>query len=238
MADIAPITESDEVIAAALEDAHLPSLIAALVHVTGDESLVTGEIKPAYDFFGDGQGGLTPEQRAATRARALDALKKLRDGAKLPSPPSSDTAHKMMNFVAGAEIPAHYIPFLEERIALRGGDPKAVHGFDAIPDRTKKDFRVLIIGAGMSGILAAIRLKPGGHPLHFGRQERRCRRHLAGQHYPGCRVDNPQSYVFVFVRAEPRLALSLLDPAAALAVFPQRGGQIWHPLRYPLQDPR
>ena len=38
---VEPITEKDDAIKAALEEAHLPSLIAALVHVTGDVSLVT-----------------------------------------------------------------------------------------------------------------------------------------------------------------------------------------------------
>jgi 4-hydroxyacetophenone monooxygenase len=64
---VAPVTDTDDVIRNAVEQAHLPSLIAALVHVTGDESLVTGEIRPVYDFFGDGQGGLTDDQRAATK---------------------------------------------------------------------------------------------------------------------------------------------------------------------------
>ena len=112
-AAITPITDGDGVIQNAIDQAHLPSLIAALVHVTGDESLVTGDIKPAYDFFGDGQGGMTEAQRAATKARALAALKGLRDGAKLPGQPSSGTVRKMMNFVAGADIPERYVPFLE-----------------------------------------------------------------------------------------------------------------------------
>src|SRR5579872_7100239 len=46
-----PIADGDETIASAIEAAHLPSLIAALVHVTGDASLVGGDIKPVYDFF-------------------------------------------------------------------------------------------------------------------------------------------------------------------------------------------
>src|SRR5690348_3258057 len=112
-ADLLPITDSDETIRAALESAHLPSLIAALVHLSGDASLVKGDIKPVYDFFGDGQGGLTEEQRARTKERALTAIKAYRDrGHKLAQQPSFDDVHAMMNFVAGAEIPDHYIPFL------------------------------------------------------------------------------------------------------------------------------
>ena len=47
----------------ALADAHLPSLMMALVHLTGDASHLDG-VKPVYDFFGDGQGGIAPEKPA------------------------------------------------------------------------------------------------------------------------------------------------------------------------------
>jgi 4-hydroxyacetophenone monooxygenase len=195
----APITDSDDVIKAAIEQAHLPSLIAALVHVTGDASLVTGEIKPVYDFFGDGQGGLTDEQRAATKARALTALKALRDGGKLPPQPSRDTVRKMMNFVAGAEIPERYVPFLEEELALGATDVKAVQTLEALPEAAKKDFRVLIIGAGMSGLLAAIRMQQAKIPFTVVDKNTDVGGTWFVNTYPGCRVDNPNhlySYSF------------------------------------------
>ena len=196
---IAPITESDDAIAKAIEQAHLPSLIAALVHITGDAGLISGDIKPVYDFFGDGQGGLTDAQRAATRARALTALKALRDGEAKVAPLSSDTVHKLMSFVAGAEIPERYIPFLEEELALDGSDAKVVHGLDAIPASTKHDFKVLIIGAGMSGLLAAIRMKQAGIAYTVVEKNADVGGTWMVNSYPGCRVDNPNhlySYSF------------------------------------------
>ncbi|MEJ0026596.1 MAG: FAD-dependent oxidoreductase [Rhizomicrobium sp.] len=199
MSDTAPITESDDVLKTALEQAHLPSLIAALVHITGDESLVTGEIKPVYDFFGDGQGGLTPEQRAATKARALDALRALRGDATLPPQPSSDTVRKLMNFVAGADIPERYIPFLREELALEGEDLKAVHSLEQLPASAKRDFQVLIIGAGMSGLLAAIRLQQAGIAYTVVEKNSDVGGTWMVNSYPGCRVDNPNhlySYSF------------------------------------------
>jgi 4-hydroxyacetophenone monooxygenase len=198
-ATTAPITDSDDVLANAIEQAHLPSLIAALVHVTGDESLVTGAIKPVYDFFGDGQGGLTPEQIAATKARALTALKGLRDGGTLPPQPSRGTVRKMMNFVAGAEIPERYVPFLEEELALDARDVKAVQTLEALPDSAKKDFRVLIIGAGMSGLLAAIRMQQAKIPFTVVDKNKEVGGTWFVNTYPGCRVDNPNhlySYSF------------------------------------------
>ncbi len=199
MSDIAPIAESDDFLKAALEQAHLPSLIAALVHITGDAGLVTGEIRPVYEFFGDGQGGLTPEQRSSTKARALAALKALRDGAALPPQPSSDTVRKLMNFVAGAEIPERYIPFLREELALEGEDLKAVHSLEALPATAKRDFKVLIIGAGMSGLLAAIRMQQAGIAYTVVEKNDDVGGTWMVNSYPGCRVDNPNhlySYSF------------------------------------------
>ncbi|HEY0104873.1 MAG TPA: NAD(P)/FAD-dependent oxidoreductase [Rhizomicrobium sp.] len=195
----APITEGDDAIKDAVEQAHLPSLIAALVHVTGDESLVTGDIKPVYDFFGDGQGGLTAEQREATKARALTALKALRDGAAMPPQPSSETVRKLMNFVSGAAIPEHYVPFLREELALEGGDAKAVQSLEALPASAKRDFKVLIVGAGMSGLLAAIRLKQSGIDYVVVEKNADVGGTWMVNAYPGCRVDNPNhlySYSF------------------------------------------
>jgi 4-hydroxyacetophenone monooxygenase len=200
MADaVAPIVESDDAIKAAIEEAHLPSLIASLVHVTGDESLVTGDIKPVYDFFGDGQGGLTEAQRAATKARALAALKALRDGAKLAPQPSPATVCKLMNFVAGAEIPERYIPFLREELALEGEDLKAVHSLETLPASAKRDFNVLIVGAGMSGLLAAIRMQQAGIGYTVIEKNADVGGTWMVNSYPGCRVDNPNhlySYSF------------------------------------------
>ncbi|HWD28446.1 MAG TPA: NAD(P)/FAD-dependent oxidoreductase [Rhizomicrobium sp.] len=195
----APVTDDDDVIKNAIEQAHLPSLIAALVHVTGDESLVTGEIKPVYDFFGDGQGGLTDEQRAAAKARAFAALKALRDGGRIAPPPNSATVRKMMNFVAGADIPDRYVPFLEEELALTETDVKAVPALTALPAGKKEDFRVLIVGAGMSGLLAAIRLKQAGVPFFVVDKNKDVGGTWMVNTYPGCRVDNPNhlySYSF------------------------------------------
>jgi len=199
MTDIAPITENDDAIAAAIEQAHLPSLIAALVHITGDESLVTGDIKPVYDFFGDGQGALTPEQMASTKAKALSALRNLRDGKAKVAPLSSDTVHKIMGFVAGAEIPERYIAFLEDELALDDKDHKKVHGLDAIPAGKKHDFKVLIVGAGMSGLLAAIRMKQAGIDYVVVEKNADVGGTWMVNSYPGCRVDNPNhlySYSF------------------------------------------
>src|ERR1700687_836464 len=164
--NLKPVTASDQDIAAALNDAHLPSLIAALVHVTGDDSMIKSGQKPVYDFFGDGQGGYSEEQRADLRKEALAALKAYRDrGSTLASDPASETVRAVVDFVAGAYIGEQYVPFFQEELALGTQDAKAKHWSDDIPEAARKTFRVLIVGAGMSGMLAGIRLKQAGIPF-------------------------------------------------------------------------
>src|ERR1019366_8534067 len=51
-----PITEDDELIRAALEDAHVPSLLPALAHLTGDLSLLRDELRPDPSRIREAQG--------------------------------------------------------------------------------------------------------------------------------------------------------------------------------------
>jgi len=190
----------DVAVRSAIAEAHLPSLIAALVHLTGDTSLISGDIKPVYDFFGDGQGGLTDPQKARVQAYAEDAIGKfLARGRPKPAPLPTDTVMKLMNFVAGAEIPERYVPFLRDELALEGKDVKADPWGRDIRDDIKRDFSVLVIGSGMSGLLAAIRLKQAGIPYIIVDKNGEVGGTWYENTYPGCRVDNPNhlySYSF------------------------------------------
>ena len=118
-----PITDDDQTIRAALEDAHVPSLVTALVHLTGDVSFLRGDIKVDTAFLGDPQGGISEEQQARVRALAFEALKAYRDGAELPPPPSRETVSEMLNFIIGQEVSENYVAFLMEELALEAEDP-------------------------------------------------------------------------------------------------------------------
>jgi 4-hydroxyacetophenone monooxygenase len=180
-----------------LADAHLPSLIAALVFIAGDESLVRGDIRPVYDFFGDGQGGLTETQKARVFDVAAEVLGRLGKSESLP-PPSPACIRHTMNFVAGSEIPERYVPFLLEELALESDDASK-NPREEIPAWKKANFRVLIIGAGMSGLLAAIRLDQAGIPYTIVDKNSDVGGTWLENTYPGCRVDNPNhmySYSF------------------------------------------
>jgi 4-hydroxyacetophenone monooxygenase len=194
--------DDDRVIEAALLDAHIPSLMMALVHLTGDLSLLRSDIHTSGDFLtllADPQGGITPEQQALVRAQALAVLREYRDHARpLPPPPSKETIQEMIDFVIGQPTPPEYVEFLMAELAIEGGDAFA-QSLDDVPQRDKDRFHVVVVGAGMSGILAAIRLKEAGIPYTVFEKNADVGGTWFENTYPGCRVDSPNhSYSYSF----------------------------------------
>ncbi len=79
-----PISEDDETLKAVLEKANIPVLIVSLAMVTGDMSLIRGEIRPKSRTPFDRTFGVSEEQQAQVRAQALEILKNYRDRDELP----------------------------------------------------------------------------------------------------------------------------------------------------------
>jgi 4-hydroxyacetophenone monooxygenase len=192
---------AEDLLELGLQEAHLPALLMSLVHLTGDASLLDEFPRPVYDFFADGRlGGYAPDVQEKLRDKARVALTKYRasDG-KLPAPPSPATVRRMMDFIAGVDIPAHYVPFMEEELGLSGQDAKHPRWKGAKLEARRKDMRVVVIGAGMSGLLTAIRLKQAGIAFDVIEKNADVGGTWFENTYPGCRVDNPNHmYSFSF----------------------------------------
>ncbi len=197
------MTADSETLDRALAEAHLPALLMALVHLTGDESLLTPERRAAYEplnpFAEPREGGYLPAVQVDIRARAKAAILTHLGGAPLPPSPSPETIRAMMDFVAGADIPAHYTPFLMDELGLGGVDTKTPHWEGPALEAAAARMRVIVVGAGMSGLLAAIRLKQAGVPFTVIEKNADVGGTWLENVYPGCRVDNPNhmySYSF------------------------------------------
>jgi len=185
-----PITEDDAFIATALKSASIPTLLASVVHMTGDTSLLRGPIRPGRATLGEAQGFLSEEDKESVRALALEAIRAYRDrGCTLPPALSAETIHELMSFVVGEPVPDEYVPMMMEELALDDDHTRDVHWDDTVSAAARERLRVVIVGAGMSGLLAAIRLNEAGIPFVVIEKNERVGGTWHENTYPGCRVD-------------------------------------------------
>jgi 4-hydroxyacetophenone monooxygenase len=202
VAEIAPIVETDAEIRAYLDDAEVPPLLPALAYLTGDLSLLRDGLRPDALTLGLPQGGLTEAQQAEARELALEVLVRFREnGCRPAAPPSqAEILQIMEHAVGGGADMAAYLPLLEEELAVRGEDRRAPtwRKADVAPDVS---FEVVVIGAGMSGLLAAHRLQQSGVSFVIFEKNDDVGGTWLENSYPGCRVDNPNhNYSYSFAQ--------------------------------------
>jgi 4-hydroxyacetophenone monooxygenase len=195
-----PIPADDVSLKNALEEAHIPSLICALLHITGDTDLIRGSIRPENSFFGDAQGNLSEEEQRHIRKQAYDVLRTYRDnGHTMPPAPDTEMVSEMVNFIIGSEVSSDYGEFLHAELMLGDEDAYAPPNLDHLSPEARQAFKVIIIGAGMSGLLAAIRLQQAGISFEIIERHDQVAGTWFQNTYPGCRVDSPNhiySYSF------------------------------------------
>ena len=195
------ITESDEEIRHYLAEAEVPPLLPALAYVTGDLSLLRAEFRPNPLLLLMPQGGLTEAQQAGARALALETIIRYRDNGCRPAPPpSDDDLLQIMEYCVGGEGMRDYLPLLEEELSFRGEDRRAP-GWRLEDVAPGAEFTVAVIGAGMSGVLAAHRLHQAGVPYVVIEKNTDVGGTWFENIYPGCRVDNPNhNYSYAFAQ--------------------------------------
>ncbi|MGV1005051.1 MAG: NAD(P)-binding domain-containing protein [Candidatus Nanopelagicales bacterium] len=187
-----PFTDSDEKIAAALEDVSVPALLMSCVHMTDDDalrrSILDGPIGPAGIFLNEVQGFMSDEDQAAARALALDMIRDYRDrGCPDPTPVDPALLKRMMDWIVATEVPGEYVPMMLEEMGLDGRDARED---DLLSDPDKRaEFPVIVIGAGESGLLAAIRLQQAGIPYTVIEKNAGVGGTWWENSYPGARVD-------------------------------------------------
>ena len=198
---VEPFSESYDELRSILDHAVLPPLLPTLAYTTGDMSLLRPELRPDALLANLPGSGLTDEQAAAIRKLALEALIRFRDGGCRPGPgPSDHDVLRIMEFAVGGGDMAPYLPLLEEELAHRGEDRRAPtwHKNDVAPD---VPFTVAVIGAGLSGLVAGLRLRQAGVDFVIFEKNQGVGGTWLENSYPGCRVDNPShNYSYSFAQ--------------------------------------
>ena len=185
------ITEDDAAIAAAIEQASVPCLAMSMIHMSGDTSILDSEFRPLGLFINEFQGYMSEEAKTEIRSRALEVIKKFRDGGcELPPPPDESTIRRMMSYLVAQEIPSEYLPMMREELELDGIDRRTdAWSEDEVPREAREDFPVLVIGGGVSGVLTAIRLAEAGIPFTVVEKNASVGGTWFENRYPGARVD-------------------------------------------------
>jgi len=180
----------DAVLASALEHANPAALLPVLCLLTGDATLIERFRPPAPSVLGDQRGGMSDEQQAAIRALALEVLRDWRDRPRpLPPLPPQETLRRLFGWSVNDEVAADYLPVLLEETRLTGSDLRRFEWRQRPAPEKLAAFRVLIIGAGLGGVCAAIRLAEAGIPYTILEKNVTVGGTWFENSYPGCRVD-------------------------------------------------
>jgi 4-hydroxyacetophenone monooxygenase len=190
------ITETNDEIRRALAEASLPPLLPALAHLTADLGVLRPELRPdTTSMVGDPTGFLGGEA-AAQQARelALSVLAKYRDaGCPAPKVPSDDFLRAILKWISPEANVEPYLPLVKEELSV-GDDDLRAPSWKKDKLAPGREFLVAIIGAGMSGLLAAHRLQQAGVPCVILEKNDEVGGTWYENSYPGCRVDVANSF--------------------------------------------
>jgi len=161
MSDVATITATDDELRAYLAEAEIPPLLPALAYATGDLSLLRDDLRPDPHLLALPPGrdvGGAADHGTRARTRRADPPPRTRRNRRSPVARRPRAHHGARG---GRHRHGRLRAVLEEELALRGDDRRGPQWrkADLAPDT---DFRVVVIGAGMSGILTAYRLAQAG----------------------------------------------------------------------------
>ena len=183
-----------EFLTEAVRTAYLPALLVALAHALDDPSFLRDDLRPDPARVQEPAAGLSREQRELARELAVRGLETLAERPTEPPRPVDDgTLRQECAFLTGAPISDEYLQLLHEELGLGGEDVRTPswHKDDIAPDRP---FNVVIVGAGMSGLLAAHRLQQAGVPYVIVEKNADVGGTWFENRYPGCRVDVPNHF--------------------------------------------
>ena len=191
---ISPV--DDDFIHDAVESAGINALRMALYQVTGDPDLATMKISKEkirggvlFDYV------LGDAEKEIVKAKAREFLKKATPTTISP-PPSYEETRKFINLFAGKIIEDNEAVSSYEELAFEDF-PRGVRWTEKPPMQKLAKHKVIVIGAGLSGIATAIQLKLLGIPFTVIERQEGVGGTWLLNTYPECRVDT-LSYLFQY----------------------------------------
>ncbi|KAF3003928.1 hypothetical protein E8E14_001931 [Neopestalotiopsis sp. 37M] len=189
---------SDDFIRAAIDKSNLNALRLALLQVTGDQDLAKMRTR-RHAIRGGAMFThvLAEEDIPALKEKAFDYLSKHRPEDATPPPPSKAEARKLVDLFGDEPIEDRVFEYDYEELAF-DDFPRAAHWSDKKPSAEKiGQFKVVVIGGGISGLSAAVQLKRLGISFQVLERQRAIGGTWLLNTYPEARVDT-SSFLFQF----------------------------------------
>jgi len=194
--------------AEAVAIANIPTLLLVLVQLTGDLRWLEEPYRPqrARGMNDNDSGGLPESLQLEVRKAALEAILAWRAGRPVAIPePSVELRRKMLARAVAEEVPTEYDPIIAADLPLAQND---VVEKLSVPE----GFGVLVIGAGVSGLCAAIKLQQAGIPVTILEKSARLGGIWRDNRYPGAGVDTPNHlYSYTFAPYDWSMYFALRD---------------------------
>ena len=204
MTRTAKIPGNDADLRVALRDVNLPNLLMVMVQLSGDKRWLDaryapqGIVAPEGSMFPDDGGGYAEDIAQEIRDGAFAILRKVRDGqAALPPIPSLAEFTTMLSFSVAEPVSEAFAAMLLEETGLSQRDAqwRKVVTQAVNKDRQRlANFHVLIIGAGMSGLGMAAKLKDAGIAFTVIEKNDAVGGTWYENSYPDCGVDTPNHF--------------------------------------------
>ncbi|WP_116364083.1 flavin-containing monooxygenase [Parahaliea mediterranea] len=165
----------------------IPTLLMVYVHLGGDESLLQ-RYSPHIKSMMQG-GAAVPEALAEDLRERLFTLL-TREPPLAAREPDTKAMQRMMSVAVGEPVDDEFVPLVLEQSGFTH-----IPGKDAVPyQKPPADFRVLIIGAGLTGINAGVRFAEAGYEYDIIERNPEVGGTWFHTRYPGLAVDTPSHY--------------------------------------------
>jgi 4-hydroxyacetophenone monooxygenase len=178
-------------------------LLLVYGHLTGDTATLdryAPYIKGAWGF----EESVPEAMKAELRGKLIAAFKDYAEaGRALPPAPSRELLGKMVDAAVGAHVPKAYHAMIYDELNFDGKDAKTVQWRKPPSPARLAGFKVLVIGAGFSGIAMGAKLKEAGYEFTIVEKNGNVGGTWYENTYPGIAVDTPNHFYSYSFRMEP-----------------------------------
>lgn len=183
-----PLADNAE-LARALDEANVPTLLAAYVYLSHDSAMLeafASHIRPAFSYPPTD----IPEALADELRLKLRHLLTTGEGLATAAPADA-LVQRIMSVTVGEPVEDEFIELVYDQCGFRPWVDRS-----KLPDRPapKAGFKVLVIGAGMTGMAAATKLREAGYEFVVIEKNAEVGGTWYENRYPGVGVDTPSHF--------------------------------------------